>query len=90
MLDIIVEIVLDVYLELMLLIVPEKNVSKKQRVVAKLLAVLSMAVWVALAFFGAVLLVDYDNVWGYALLGIAAVFSIVQIILGIVLYKKNH
>ena len=37
--ELVIEIILEIYLELMVLIVPEKNASKKHILIAKILAV---------------------------------------------------
>lgn len=88
--EIIMEILLEVYLEMMVLIIPEKNISKKQQTVMKVLAVIVVLILLALAVWGIVLICDYDNLWGIVPIGIAALLSLAQIIAGCVLYKKNH
>lgn len=88
--DILVEILLEVYMELMLLIVPEKNVTKKHRICAKVFAIAVLLGIIALFVWGIVLIVDYRNLWGILPITIASVFSLFQIIAGIVFYKKNH
>jgi len=88
--DILVEIFLEIYMELMLLIVPEKNMSKKHIIGAKIIAVSMLLIVLALAVFGLVLWLDKGNLWGFLPLGIAVVLSVMQIVLGIVLYKKRH
>lgn len=89
MLDLLMEIVIEIYLELMFLIVPEKNVTKKQRLAAKLLAVAVLIGLIALVIWGCVLL-EENNRWGIVPIAVAAVLSLAQIIAGIVLYSKNH
>jgi len=88
--DILIEIVLDIYLELMFLIVPEKNATKKHILIAKIIALLVLAGLFALVIFGLVLLLDHGNKLGIIPIVFAAVISIVQIAAGIVLYKKHH
>lgn len=89
MMEILMEIVIEIYLELMFLIVPEKNVTKKQRLAAKLLAVAVLIGLIALVIWGCVLL-EGNNLWGIAPIAVAVVLSLAQIIAGIVLYQKNH
>ena len=88
--DVIVEIFLEVYIELMMLIVPEKNFGKKHIFIAKLAAILILLGVFALIIWGAILIGDYGNLWGIAPIGAAFVISSVQITLGIILYKKHH
>ena len=87
--DFLVEVFLEIYMELMLLIVPEKSITKKHRILAKLLAVFVVLLVLALAVWGIVLLVDYDARIGILPLSIAIVLSLVQIVAGIILYKKR-
>lgn len=88
--DIVIEILLEIYMELMLLIVPEKNVSKKHIRIAKITAVLVVVAVFALFIWGAVLITDYNNLWGILPIGISVAVSAAQIIAGIVLFKKHH
>jgi len=88
--DILIEIILEVYMELMLLIVPEKNLTKKQKFFATLAAVAVMLGMFALVIWGLVLILDYGSLWGILPIVVAAALSLVQIVAGIVLYRKNH
>ena len=88
--EIVVEILLEVYMELMLLVIPEKNVSKKHIWIAKIVAILVIAGIFALVIWGGVLIADYNNLWGIAPISVAAILSLTQIIAGIILYKKHH
>ncbi len=88
--DILVEVFLEIYMELMLLIVPEKNISKKHKVIAKIIAIAVLFGVLALAVWGIILIVDYSNLLGIIPLAFAIVISVFQIVFGIVLYKKNH
>jgi len=84
------EIILELYGELMFLIVPEKNADKKKTILTKVLAATFFLISVALAFWGIVLLADNHNLIGILPLSLAILFSLVQIIAGIILYNKNH
>lgn len=64
MLELLGEIFLEVYMELMLLIVPEKNITKKHLVFAKIFAVFMLIGVFALIIWGAVLIGDCKNLWG--------------------------
>lgn len=90
MMDIVIEVLLEIYMELMLLVIPEKNVTKKHIRTVKILAILGMLGIFGLAIWGGVLLSDYGNLWGILPLGLAVLLSLIQIISGIVLYKKHH
>ena len=89
--DFIIEFFLELYMELMLLIVPEqKRASKKLRLYALLFAFSMLAIVFALVIWGAVLIVDKDNLLGIIPISIAVILSIVQIIMGWKLYSKTH
>ena len=88
--DLIVEILLEIYMELMFLVVPEKNASKKHIWIAKITAILMVLGIFALVIWGGVLIVDHNNLWGILPIAVAVVISLAQIIAGIVLFKKHH
>ena len=88
--DIVIEILLEIYMELMLLIVPEKRVTKGVKTLAKILAVLMLLVVFGLIIWGAILLFDYQTPWGWLPLIAAIAISVAQIVAGIVLYKRHH
>ena len=86
----IIAILVELYVELMLLIVPEKNKTQKLITCCKVLAGFVILAMFALVILGAVLIIDYQNLSGILPISVAAVLSLAQIILGIVFYKKNH
>lgn len=88
--DMVIEILLEIYMELMLLVIPEKNVSKKYIRIAKIVAILVIVGIFALAIWGGVLVADYNNLWGIAPISVAVILSLAQIIAGIILFKKHH
>ena len=88
--DLLFEMLFDIYGELMLLIVPEKGRSSRYRLLAKLVAVLMLLGVLALAFWGIVLIVDRQNLAGIAPLTVAVLISLAQIVAGILLFKRNH
>lgn len=88
--ELVIEIILEIYLELMVLIVPEQNASKKHILIAKILAVCVSIALAAFVIWGFVLIVDYNNMWGIVPITIAIILSLAQIVAGIVLYKKHH
>ena len=88
--DILIEVILELYLELMVMIVPEKNVTKGMRVLAIIIAIVLAIGLPALFLLGASLLFEKNTVWGLILMIVSAVLVLAQIIAGIVLYKKHH
>ena len=88
--DLLAEILFEVYGELMFLIVPEKRTSKKYAIIAKVIAVLVFIGVIALVLWGAILIADHNNLIGIVPISIAAGISLAQIIAGIVLFKKHH
>ena len=88
--DILIEVILDLYLELMVMIVPKKNVTKGMRVLAIIIAIVLAIGLPALFLLGASLLFEKNTVWGPILMIVSVVLVLAQIIAGIVLYKKHH
>lgn len=91
--DIILELIdafWDFYFDLMLLIVPEKNLTQKQRVAIKVVAVVVTFGLLALFILGCGLVMENRITLGVILIVISSVISLAQIIAGIVLYKKHH
>ena len=88
--DIVIEILLEIYMELMFLVIPEKNASKKHILIAKIAAVLAVLGIFALAIWGAVLMIDHGDLRGLIPIAVALILSLAQIIAGVVLFKKHH
>ena len=88
--DILFEIFLEIYMELMILIVSEKNVTKVHKFIAKVIAIVVLLGIFALVIYGAILWGDYGNKLGIIPITIAIIISVVQITFGIILYKKHH
>lgn len=88
--DIVVEILLEIYMELMLLVIPEKNASKKYIWIAKLVAISVVFGIFALVIWGVVLIADCNNLWGVVPIAIGIMLSLIQIVAGIILFKKHH
>lgn len=88
--ELVIEIFLEIYLELMFLIVPEKNASKKHILIAKILAICVFIALAALVIWGFVLIVDHNNMWGIVPIAIAVILSLAQIVAGFILYNKHH
>ncbi len=88
--DIVVEIFLEIYMELMMLIVPEKNLKKKHKVFAWILAFTVLIGVFALVIWGLWLMIDKNNFLGLIPLAFATLISVLQIVAGIVLYNKRR
>lgn len=88
--ELVFEILFEVYLEFMMLIVPEeKAASKKYRYLAMAIAGAVLVGVLALFIWGYILITDHDNMLGAIPIVIASVISIIQITAGIILYTKN-
>jgi hypothetical protein len=74
----------------MILIVPENRLTKTHKIIARIIAIIVIFILLALACWGIVLIVEFNNINGVIPLSIAVVISLTQIILGIIFYKKNH
>ena len=88
--ELLAEILFEVYGELMFLIIPEKKMSKRYVIIAKAIAIFVFIGVIALVLWGAILISDYNNLMGIVPISIAVVISLAQIIAGIVLFKKHH
>lgn len=88
--ELLTEILFEVYGELMFLIVPEKKMSKKYVMISKIIAILVFIGVLALALWGIVLISEYGKRIGILPLSLAVLISIAQIAAGIVLFKKHH
>ncbi|MBQ8321744.1 MAG: hypothetical protein IJX92_05210 [Clostridia bacterium] len=89
-LEVVIEIFLEIYMELMLLIVPEGHLTKWQTRLAKLVATIAVFGIVLLFIWGIGLVAYGGEPLGFIPIAIATALSLVQIIAGIVLYNKNH
>jgi hypothetical protein len=83
------EFLIELYMELMFLIVPEKYINEKFRPVAIAIALVGLVGVIALILWG-FSLVDRGHNWGGFLIAAGILISLAQIIAGILLYKKNH
>ena len=88
--DLLFEILFDVYIELMMFIVPEKHTtSKKYRYLSILIASIVLLGVLALFIWGCVLLIDYNNKLGVIPIVFAICLSIVQFVFGVIIYNKK-
>lgn len=88
--EIIFEVIITLYMELMGLIVPEKNATKGMKVLAVIVAIIGVLGLPILFFEGSYLWLEKNMVLGIILMIVSAVLVLAQIIAGIVLYKKHH
>lgn len=88
--ELLAEILFEVYGELIFLIIPEKRMSKKYIIISKAIAILVFIGAIALVLWGLILIADNNNFIGIVPISIAVVISLTQIIAGIVLFKKHH
>lgn len=87
--ELLIEILLEVYMELMFLIVPEDKRRKKHRIITAIIAILITFGLIALGVWGVYLIADKKNLWGILPLAVAILLSIAQITAGIILWIKN-
>ena len=89
--EVLFEFLFDLYLELMIFIIPEeKTTSKRYKVVVTVFAVCVLVLVLALVFWGLVLILDKSSSLGYIPLGAAIGISVLQIVFGLVVQIKNH
>ena len=87
--EIIMEILLEGYMELMLLIVPAKGKTKGMKLLAAILAIAATLGCMALFLFGAYLVSSEQVGWGTLCILLSVFISLVQIIAGYRLWKKR-
>ena len=89
--EIVFEILFEMFLELMMFIVPEENRgSKKHRAVAFTVSLTVLVAVLALIIWGCILISDYNNKLGAIPITVAVVISILWIVLGIVMNAKRQ
>lgn len=88
--ELLTEILFEVYGELMFLIIPKNRMDKKYVMIAKTIAIFVFIGVMALALWGGILIAEYNNLIGILPISIAVVISVAQISAGIVLFKKHH
>ena len=88
--EFLMEFIVGFYMELMMLMVPERGEApKKYRKTVLIIAVTVLLSVIALFTWGAILLTDYNNNLGYIPIAIALVISTAQIVAGVILYNKK-
>ncbi len=88
--DILIEILVDVYTELMMLVVPERKMaSRGYRFLVWVIALVCTIAILALGGWGIVLIFEKKNMLGIIPLAIAVVLSIIQIIFGIISHARK-
>lgn len=90
MLEFLFEFVVEFYLELMFLVVPTENVTKRRKVIASIIAIV-LAIGLPILFFvGFNLSLDADKPWGTLLMIFSGTLIVAQIIAGFVLHELHH
>ena len=88
--ELLIEIIIELYCELMLLVVPEeKACSKKYRRIAIFAAIAGLACTFALFIWGCVLWIDHHNQLGAIPIALSVAISVAQITAGMILYRKK-
>lgn len=88
--EIVFEFFLEIYLELMMFVVPEeKAASRKYRCIAILVALLCMAGIFALFIWGACLFFDDHRKIGLLPMATAVLLSLAQIVAGFIVQSKK-
>lgn len=87
--DFLIELVLEFYLELMFMVVPTENVTKKRKILASVIAIVMAVGLPTLFFLGFKLSLDQDKPWGTMLMIFSGVLIVSQIIAGVVLHEIN-
>ena len=88
--DLLIEILFDVYGELMLLAVPEESLTRRQAILARLLAAAVLVITLGLVLLGVLLISERGQLIGILPIALAAVLSIAQITAGIVLTVRRR
>ena len=89
--EFLLELVFEIYLELMMLVVPEKRTTSKGfRALVTVIAILCLLGILALFVWGGVLVFERKNAWGWIPLVFATLLSLAQIIAGFVLSERKR
>ena len=88
--DILIEVLLEVYMELMFLMIPENKRRKKHYVMTVIIAIVFTFGIMALAFFGIYLVAECEKSIGFFPISIAVILSAIQIGVGIRLYNQRN
>ncbi len=88
--DILIEILIEIYMELMMLIVPEEKRGKRHYRIATLVAIVCTLGVISLGVVGVVLIMEQGRALGIVFLVIAIVLSVAQIVAGIVLFIRRN
>ena len=88
--DIVIEILIEVFMELMMLVVPKENIRKKHKIIAGLLAGVFALLVLGLFYFGYYLVFELNDLRGILPLAVSLIVASVQIVLGIIFYIKRN
>ena len=88
--DIVIEILIEVFMELMMLVVPKENIRKKHKIIAGLLAGVFALLVLGLFYLGYYLIFELNDLRGILPLAVSIIIASVQIVLGIIFYIKRN
>ena len=88
--ELLFEILIEIYMEMMMLIIPEEKRGKRHYRIATIIAIVCTLGVMALGVWGIVLIVDKQNLLGILPLTVAILLSVMQIVLGIILFIKRN
>lgn len=87
--EFVMEILMEVYLELMMLIVPDMGNTKRKKIIAGILAIASALGCIALFLMGAGFAMDGNDGWGMFFILLSISLSAIQILYGIIAWSRR-
>lgn len=87
--DILIEIIVDIYGEIIFGMIPKEGLSRRARNLIKLVAAVIFLGVVALTAVGTYYLIEEDRMIGLLLIGIAAVILVAHIVLFCIFRKRK-
>lgn len=89
--DILFEFLFELYAELIMMFVPEKNTTKKSfRIIVKIVAAITVIINLFLFLWGIYLITDYSDYRGFILISLTIILFIAQIAIGIRINAKKE
>jgi hypothetical protein len=87
--EFVMEILMEVYLELMMLIVPDMGNTKRKKIIAGILAIVSALGCIALFLVGTGFAMDGNDGWGMFFILLSISISAIQILYGIIVWSRR-
>jgi uncharacterized membrane protein len=87
--EFVMEILMAVYLELMMLIVPDMGNTKRKKIIAGILAIVSALGCIALFLVGTGFAMDGNDEWGMFFILLSISISAIQILYGIIAWSRR-